>query len=99
MESLLILVKPPQVSSLDPQTYLIVVLIVVLIVANDVAPIFSRRPHAHVLSLLLNQYFIVVVERVLLISIKIVVPKASKQQMHHQRQDCSHGIEIAFDVA
>ncbi len=99
MESFLILVKPPQVSSLDPQTYLIVVHVVVLIVANDVAPIFSGRPHARILSLLLNQYLIVVVERVLLISIDVVVPKAAKQRMHHRQQDCSHGIEIAFDVA
>ena len=47
----------PQVS-LDPQQYLVVVLIVALLVADDDAPIFSGRPDALILSLLINQYFL-----------------------------------------
>ncbi len=54
VEPILILVKPPQVSSLDPQKYLSVVLIVVLVVVNVDAPIFSVRPHANILSLHFN---------------------------------------------
>ena len=48
----------PQVSSLDPQKYHVVVLIAALLVADDDAHIFSGRPDALILSLLLNQYFL-----------------------------------------
>jgi len=60
VKPLLILVEPPQVSSLDPQKYLCVVLIVVLFAANADAPIFSWRPHAGIISLHFNQNFVVV---------------------------------------
>ena len=60
MELLLILVKSPQVCPLDPQKYLGVVLVVVLVVADADAPNFSGRPHARILSLLFNQYFVVI---------------------------------------
>ena len=45
---LLILVKPPQVSFLDPQKYLSVVLVVVFVVANVDATVFlCETPHKH----------------------------------------------------
>jgi hypothetical protein len=62
VEPLLILVKLSQISSLDPQKYLVVILFVILVVANDGSPIFSGRPRTCVLRLLLNQYFVIVVE-------------------------------------
>jgi hypothetical protein len=45
---------------LDPQKYLVVVLVVVLVVADVDAPIFSGRPHVRILSLHFNQYFVVI---------------------------------------
>ena len=60
MGPLLILVKPPPVSSLDSQKYHSVILIVVLVAANVDAPIFYVRLHANILSLHFNQYFIIV---------------------------------------
>ena len=43
---------------MDPQKYHVVVLIAALLVADDDAHIFSGRPDALILSLLLNQYFL-----------------------------------------
>ncbi len=60
MEPLLILVEPPQVSFLDPRKYLAVVLIVVLVVADENEPIFAGQSQARIHSLLLNQYFVIV---------------------------------------
>ena len=60
VKPLLIIVKPPQVSSLDPQEYLGVVLVVVFVSAKVSASIFSERPHTPILSLLFTQYFVVV---------------------------------------
>ncbi len=60
MEPNLILVKPPQVFSLDPQKYLSVIFIVVLIAVNVNAPIFPVRPHTNILSLHFNQYYVIV---------------------------------------
>ncbi len=74
MKLLLLLVVPLQVSSLDLQRYLVVVVVVVAFVVVDMvvvvvvhadvnAPtVFFMRYHTHVLSLLLTQYFGVVVE-------------------------------------
>ena len=74
VKPLLVLVIPLQVSSLDLQQYLVVVVVVVafvvvfvvvsvVVLTNVNAPtIFLRRYHARILSLLLNQYFGVVVE-------------------------------------
>ena len=62
MEPLIILVKPHQVSSLDPHTYHVVVLVVVLVDANDDAPIFSWGLHTRIHSLIVNQCFVVIVE-------------------------------------
>ncbi len=98
MESLLILVKPPLVRSLDPQKYLVVVLVVILVVANDVAPIFSWRPHAHLLSLLPNQYFIVDVERILLISIDVVVPKAANNECITDNRIALTGLKLPLTL-
>jgi hypothetical protein len=60
VEPLLILVKPPQVGSLDPHKYLAVVLIVVLDVADKNEPIFAGQFQACIHSLILNQYFVVI---------------------------------------
>jgi hypothetical protein len=60
VKPLLIIVKPPQVISVDPQKYFGVVLVVVLVVANVDAALFSVRPHTCILSLLFNQCFVVV---------------------------------------
>jgi len=63
VEPLLILAIPPQVSSLDTQKHLGVILVVVVLVVADVdagARIFSGRPHTCILSLHFNQYFIIV---------------------------------------
>jgi hypothetical protein len=60
VEPLLILAKPPQVGSLDPHKYLAVVLIVVLVVADENEPIFAGQSQARIHSLLLNQYFVVI---------------------------------------
>jgi hypothetical protein len=45
---------------IDPQKYHGVLLVVILVVANVDAPIFSGRPHLCILSLLTNQYFVIV---------------------------------------
>ncbi len=60
MEPLLILVKPPQVGSFDPDKYLTVVLIVVLVVADKNEPIFAGQSQARIHSPLLNQYSVLV---------------------------------------
>ncbi len=52
--------QPPQISSVDPQNYLGVVLVVVLVIANVDAPTFSGRPHVRILSLLFNLYFVII---------------------------------------
>jgi hypothetical protein len=57
VEPLLILVKPPQVISLDFQKYDGVFLFVVLVVFDVDAPFFSERPPTSILSLHFNQYF------------------------------------------
>ena len=74
MMPLLVLVIPPQVSSLDLQRYLVavvvvvafvvvdVVVVVVVLAAVNVPTVFFMRYHTRVLSLLLTQYFGVVVE-------------------------------------
>jgi hypothetical protein len=79
MKPLLVLVVPPQVSSLELQRYLVVVVVVVVVVAFvvvdvvvvvvvladvDAPTVFFMRYHSHVLSLLLTQYFGVDVESV-----------------------------------
>jgi hypothetical protein len=40
----------------------VVVLVVALLITNEDVPISSGRSHAHIFSLLLNQYFVIVVE-------------------------------------
>ena len=74
MKPLLVLVVPPQVSSLDLQRYFVVVVVFVAFVVVDVVvvvvvltnvdghTVFFMRYHIRVLSLLLAQYFGVVVE-------------------------------------
>ncbi len=74
MKPLLVLVVPPRVSSLDLQRYLVVVVAVVAFVVMDMvvvavvladvdAPtVFFMRYHTRIHSLLLTQYFGVVVE-------------------------------------
>jgi hypothetical protein len=56
VEPLLILVKPPQVSS--PHKYLAVVLIVVLVIIYENEPIFPGQSQARIHSLPLDQYFV-----------------------------------------